>query len=321
MLFRSLDPRDDHFRLIEKLALKPELSFESGWARYTLKQHRQMADIISDRFPGASVHLPYAGLYPDQEESVKAKKELMLKAVETAGLYNPDHLIGHPGFRGISDSVLGRKKFPGFKRTDLEGLGQTPALWWLEQTTELWGAVLENTEAKLYLENTQEHSPCPLLILLDKLGPEASFCLDFGHWFHYAMGRHWDNLDHWLELSAAKLSHVHVHDNNGESDQHRALGDGLIDYRKISALLRKHSLQPTMTLENHFAEDLKKSCAYLGQNPLWIKSNERQNYNQPLSCSPFTVISGQEDPEKREFTQAEDLAEEISRPTEAAGGF
>jgi sugar phosphate isomerase/epimerase len=279
-----------------------------------------MAEIIKDRFPGASVHLPYAGLYPGREESFTAKKDLMLKAVEIAELYNPDHLIGHPGFRGISDSVLGRKKFPGFKRTDLEGLSQTPALWWLEQTTELWGAVLENTGAKLYLENTQEHSPYPILHLLEKLSPKASFCLDFGHWFHYAMGRHWDNLDHWLTLSASKLSHVHVHDNNGESDQHRALGDGLMDYQKISALLGKHSLKPTMTLENHFAEDLKKSYAYLTQNPLWSAKNERQDCNQHLSHGPVAGISGPNDMKTREFIPAEDTAEEISPPTKAMAG-
>jgi sugar phosphate isomerase/epimerase len=296
LLFRSLKTSDEHFRLIENLGLFPEINFESGWNRFSRNQHRDMAKLILDHFPGSSIHLPYNGLYPRQEETIEPKKDLLLKALELAELYSPDHLIGHPGFRGISDSVLGQKKYPGFKRDELEGLSQSPAPWWLDQTVYLWSEVLKNTSAKLYLENTHEHSPHALMVLLENLPPRAQFCLDFGHWFHYAMGRHWDNLELWLQICHSKLKHVHVHDNNGEADQHLPLGLGLIDYRMVRRLLKQFNLQPSLTLENHFVADLQKSFAVISRNPLWsipkeleeladlAESDLGQSLNSDLVC-------------------------------------
>jgi sugar phosphate isomerase/epimerase len=272
--FWSIEPDDAHLLLLEKLGLRPELSFESGWSRLSFAQHRQKAALLLDRFPSVSVHLPYAGLYPGEEEYSEAARSKMLRAAETAALYRPDHLIAHPGYRSITDSVLGRKKFPGFKRDNLENLAQTPAQWWLDRSLALWPEVISISQAPLYLENTQEYSPVPIMILLTHLGPKARFCLDFGHWFHYAMGRHWDNLDYWLSLAGRFIKHVHVHDNNGESDQHLALGRGLIDYGQIRRLLKKHRLKPTLTVENHRPASLAESWEILAQDPLWLAGEE-----------------------------------------------
>jgi sugar phosphate isomerase/epimerase len=271
MPFKALDPASQHFRLIKNLGLSPEISFETGWADYSLSRHREMAKAIRDHFPRAAVHLPYRGLNFGREDNLAAKKSSMLKAVETANLYAPRHLVGHPSFEALTDSVLGPKKYPGFKRDNLTGLSQTPAPGWLARSIAVWSAVLKATDARLYLENTHEHSPEPIMVLLGNLDGRAGFCLDFGHWFHYAMGRHWDNLDFWLSRVAPKLAHAHVHDNNGEADQHLALGQGLIDYGKIRKSLIAYDLKPSFALENHQPMALLESFDALAQHPLWAE--------------------------------------------------
>ncbi|MDR1578306.1 MAG: sugar phosphate isomerase/epimerase [Deltaproteobacteria bacterium] len=269
----SLDPANPGFQLLQKLGLWPELSFESSWSKLSPDQFREKAKIVSDHFPGAAVHLPYGGLDFGRGDNFLEKKDRLLQATELAELFAPTHLIGHPNFQSLSDSVLGQKKYAGFKRGNLQGPSQTPAQWWLDRSISVWSAVLAVSSAQLRLENTYEHSPEPILILLHQLGERAGFCLDLGHWFYYAMGRHWDNLDFWLTQTATKLAHAHVHDNNGEGDQHRPLGQGLINYGRVRQLLAEKELRPPYTIENHRPQDLRASFNELTQNPLWRETD------------------------------------------------
>ncbi|MDR0548910.1 MAG: sugar phosphate isomerase/epimerase [Deltaproteobacteria bacterium] len=266
---KAINPARENFRLLQKLGLRPEISFESGWTNYSVQEHKTMAAIIADHFPGAAVHLPYGGLDFGRGDNFLAQKEALAKAAEIASFYRPHHVVAHPSFRSLTDSVLGVKKYPGFTRDNLDGLSQIPAQNWLNRSKTVWSEVSRTLGCLLYLENTHEHSPLPLIHLLEILGDQAGFCLDFGHWFHYAMGRHWDNLDFWLERIGPFLAHVHVHDNNGEADQHLALGQGLIDYDKIRLELASRDLRPNMTIENYQAADLALSYETLTQRPLW----------------------------------------------------
>ncbi|MFH2129696.1 MAG: sugar phosphate isomerase/epimerase family protein [bacterium] len=56
-----------------------------------------------------------------------------------------------------------------------------------------------------------------------------------------------------MENVFSKIAHVHVHDNLGgnsvKDDLHLALGDGIVDYPRILALLKKKGYQSTITME------------------------------------------------------------------------
>ncbi|MDR2142467.1 MAG: TIM barrel protein [Deltaproteobacteria bacterium] len=268
---QDIDPNNKHFRLLTQLSLKPEISLESGWKNHTPAQFQRMAAIIQDFFPAAAVHLPYGELDFGRGDNFQAKKDLLLQALDLANLFAPRHLIGHPSYQSLTDSILGPQKFTGLKRDNLAGPRHIPAPKWLDRSLSVWGEILRNTEARLYLENTREHSPEPLMILLRQLGHRASFCLDFGHWFHYAMGLHWDNLGLWLTMTSSHLAHAHVHDNNGEGDQHLAVGQGRINYDQVRRLLLERDLRPSLTLENHNPIELKASYDILAKNPLWLE--------------------------------------------------
>ncbi|MBU2643825.1 sugar phosphate isomerase/epimerase [bacterium] len=56
-----------------------------------------------------------------------------------------------------------------------------------------------------------------------------------------------------MENVFSKIAHVHVHDNLGgnsvKDDLHLALGDGIVDYPRILALLKEKGYQSTITME------------------------------------------------------------------------
>ncbi|MDR1871305.1 MAG: sugar phosphate isomerase/epimerase [Deltaproteobacteria bacterium] len=268
---------NERFKLIESLGLWPEIYFEGNWYDYSKDQYLSMARLVKERFPQTGAHLPYQGLDFWRGETFPKALERFLIAVDYALLFNPKHFVAHPNYKSLTDSILGQKKYAGFTRDNLNGPAQTPSKIWVERSLMVWSAVLNSSDARLFLENTQQHSPKAILTLLDSLGPRSGFCLDLGHWFYYAMGHHWRNLDFWLDETAPKLAHLHVHDNNGDGDQHLAIGHGLIDYDLVRTLLAERGLKPSMTLENHFSNDLKTSFDILTRHPLWVSDDDHQS--------------------------------------------
>jgi sugar phosphate isomerase/epimerase len=55
------------------------------------------------------------------------------------------------------------------------------------------------------------------------------------------------------------ISHVHLHDNTGESDMHIAFGEGVINHKKVFAAFREIKYKKALCLEMLYEEDLKKS--------------------------------------------------------------
>jgi sugar phosphate isomerase/epimerase len=118
---------------------------------------------------------------------------------------------------------------------------------------------------RLFLENTIERSPWPILRILEGLPAEgAGFCLDVGHWHSLGMGAEFGNLPEWAALSKGRLGHIHIHDNDGTADQHLPIGKGRIDFGLLWELLRRHGLDPSATVENPAPRGLSLSARYLG---------------------------------------------------------
>ncbi|MDR1545785.1 MAG: sugar phosphate isomerase/epimerase [Deltaproteobacteria bacterium] len=269
LYFRSLRLQDEHFLTLKRLGLKAEIYFEYGWDRLSASAHRELAARVKGELPGCGLHLPYAGLIPGERDDDGAMAAQMARALETAARYQPDHLVAHAYYDELNHAAGGPRKFLGLKKSDLLGPPHAPAESFLENSQKFWLKVLDASPARLLLENTHEHSPLSIKALLDRLPPRAEMCLDLGHWFYYAMGRHWDNLAQWLALCAARVGHLHLHDNDGESDRHQGLGQGLIDWTMVRKALAEHGLTPSYTLENHRIEALAQSCAFLEANPLF----------------------------------------------------
>ena len=55
-----------------------------------------------------------------------------------------------------------------------------------------------------------------------------------------------------------RASHIHIHDNNGLSDQHLALGDGTIDWAKTGKTIAR-DYSGVIVVEGRSIEEAKKS--------------------------------------------------------------
>lgn len=269
LYFRSIRKRDQHFQALAGLGIKAEIYFEYGWALLAKEDHKRLAEIIRGELPGCAVHLPFHGFEPGRPDPAGFQVSDILRCLDIVALYEPDHLIAHASYDPRIYSAAGPGAIAVPKNDSLTGPMHVPSSAFLNNSATFWLSVLDASPAKLYLENTHEHSPLAILSVLSLLNDRASMCFDIGHWFHYAMGRHWDNLATWLEMAGDRIDHIHIHDNDGTGDQHRGLGDGSLDLPKIWSLFSKYIREPSFTLENHKLEGLLKSVAYLEEHPLF----------------------------------------------------
>ena len=121
-----------------------------------------------------------------------------------------------------------------------------------------WQKVLAGRGIEVYLENSSGHTPEVLAAEVDTIGlPQVGACLDVGH-AHYQGS---SPLHRWVEVLGPRLRHLHLHDNDGNSDQHLAMGAGTMDWPPLFAALRWQGLRPTATLEVETVPDIAASRA------------------------------------------------------------
>ena len=139
--------------------------------------------------------------------------------------------------------------------SDDEALEQRGLAGWVERHSAFWRDVLAGRSIEVYLENSWGHSPELLAAEVDGIDlPNVGACLDVGH-AHLQGG---SPLDQWVDVLGPRIRHMHLHDNDGGSDQHLATGDGTIDWHRLVAALRRNGLTPAATLE---VEGVSKSAA------------------------------------------------------------
>lgn len=121
--------------------------------------------------------------------------------------------------------------------------------WFLSRSQAFWRALIPEVPAgmTICLENVMEPEPSFLTGIVRAVSdPRLRICLDLGH-ANTCVSK--VPAADWLSACAPYLSHVHLHNNNGDRDLHAALFDGTLD---IAALLRQLQAQApaaTCTLE------------------------------------------------------------------------
>jgi sugar phosphate isomerase/epimerase len=99
---------------------------------------------------------------------------------------------------------------------------------------------------RVLLENIPNELSAPekLLQLINTLHlDDLGICFDFGH-AHIG-----GSVEQALEILKNHVFSTHVHDNQGEKDDHLFPGEGTIDWKRAMALLRKASRVPPLVLE------------------------------------------------------------------------
>lgn len=211
--------------------------------------NRRRVSILKDL--GETYGLKYSVHAPFADVNIASPSKIILKAVlkrleisiVNASALNAYVWVFHPGAKtGIS------MFYPGMD--------------WLQnrKTAQLLYRIADEHGVKIAIENVPE--PYPFVMksveqftkFYEEVNEDIGMVLDVGH----------ANLngqtESFLETLADRIVHVHVSDNDGESDQHLGIDYGTIDWQNVANVLRRVSYDGVVVVESveHVGESVKK---------------------------------------------------------------
>lgn len=131
---------------------------------------------------------------------------------------------------------------------------------WAESNSRYWSDICSaHRDVNIYLENMFDESPELLGRVADNLEtvPNFGVCLDLAHAFLSDVA-----IPDWIRRLAKHVRHIHINDNDGREDLHRAVGSGSIDW----SVLKSKELfcnDPSLLIEVSGEERLRSSLRYL----------------------------------------------------------
>jgi sugar phosphate isomerase/epimerase len=158
--------------------------------------------------------------------------------------YNQSYLYSQ--YHGISKVV--------FHSDYLSGIESTKA--WVKRKARLWKTFLEDkpSDFRMYIENFVDDTPSLLAELHDEVCDDRfRICLDTGHAFCNSS----ITLKDWVTTLGRRIEHVHLHNNDKNSDKHWSLGSGLMDMADTLGHIHAYSNAQILVLECDFEESLK----------------------------------------------------------------
>ncbi len=231
--------------------LQPEIGFE-GLCLYEEKEEEfiRIAKILQENNLECTMHAPFFDLAPGALDPhiLKASRNKLRKAFQLIEIFKPRSIVCHLNYE--SDKQ-------GYKQEEWE----TAAY---ETWHELSQAAARHNSI-LMLENTYEKNPAAHETILSRLDSKsARFCLDVGHLMSFAK----TDWQEWLPRLSPWLGQLHLHDNDGNGDDHIGMGLGSFDFESLFQFLARNKMRPIITLEPHSEEALWQSLAYLKQTKL-----------------------------------------------------
>jgi sugar phosphate isomerase/epimerase len=234
-----LIPRQDE---IISRGVNPEIYFSSA-ALDTCQDVdvRHLGDALKKAGLSYTFHAPFMDLAPGGVDSKirRATQERLEHILHLAALIRPAAVVFHP-------------EYDPWRHNEVFDL-------WFHGSIAMWTPLVKEAEkigVTLALENIFDQEPETLKKLLDAINsPRCGFCFDTGHWLIFSK-RDWKE---WIEVLGGRLIEVHLHDNNGEEDQHLPPGDGKFDFTGFFRHLLTQRFSPLYTLEVHQEEDLPRS--------------------------------------------------------------
>jgi sugar phosphate isomerase/epimerase len=195
----------------------------------------RMGKLLAERSLATFTHGPFLGLDIASLDAHIAEYSAacLARGLEvTAGLGGPVMVV-HTNYS------------PRFSRAGLRE--------WLGNWSERMGPILEKARGlgvRVALENVWEERPEVLAHLIEVLPDrDAMVCLDTGHICAFSRLP----AARWWELLGERAIALHLHDNDGSSDDHLPPGRGIFDFPALAETLRGRSPMPLMTFEVELA--------------------------------------------------------------------
>ncbi len=209
-----------------------------------IAKYRQTAKLFADSGLKITFHAPFMDLRPGalDDKIRQASIDRLKQVFDFIPYYQPLKIVCHPSFDRLY-----------YVSCDEE---------WLEASTQTWLALIAlidgEAKTKIALENVYEREPSVLRKLFERLDSDRiCFCFDTGHFNVFAR----TELKVWLAELGKYLGHLHLHDNNGEKDEHLPVGSGTFPFAGFFEKLREIKASPTITLEAHAEDNLWESLS------------------------------------------------------------
>ena len=200
----------------------------------------EFASLLDGHTGHRGIHAPYEGFHvgvPDRRLG-QAMAERFLQALEFAAAVGASHMVLHSPFLYFGTALTVHRASDCQRLTELvqRNLAQ------VVEAAQAQGCIL-------VFENICDLNPGPLDALVRAFAsPWVRRSLDTGH-ANLMRSRGGPPADVWVEEAGELLAHVHLADNDGESDRHWACGEGTINWRSTFAALARLEATPRLILE------------------------------------------------------------------------
>jgi len=206
----------------------------------SVDRHRQAIAPIESH----ALHGPFADLCPGSFDAMvrDIAKDRFELAYNVAAQLNIAHIILHHGY------VPGTS-FPHR---------------WLPRFATFWQTFLERKSGQVsfHIENMLEHDPILLSDVIAAIDrPNVDICLDVGH----AHCNSKTPVLEWIVHLGNQIGYVHLHNNNGEYDEHLALGEGTMPMEEVCHALLEYAPNAIWAIEAQTAY-IEQSYQWLGEH-------------------------------------------------------
>jgi sugar phosphate isomerase/epimerase len=232
----------DNLPLILERRINPEVFLPADVLDNLIPEElAAMADALARNGRHCTIHGPFMDLNPGSAEPLlrQATMHRFHQALDAAAILKPRVMVLHPGY-------------------DKWRYGSAQDIW-LSNSLESWRQVVERAEkigCVIAVENIFEDEPATIRALLEEIdSPWLRHCFDVGHWNLFASV----GLEEWFAELGAFIAEAHIHDNQGQKDDHAAIGEGNIDFPLFFRLMKEYAPDAIWTIEAHSREALEKA--------------------------------------------------------------
>ena len=235
-----------------KLGLNPEIGLDGySLGHYPPRAFAGAARAFRQAGRRLTVHGPFQDMLPGalDDGMLAVTRSRLRQAWRYLPVLQPVAVVCHLGYE---------ERYYGWNRE--AWLGRAAATW-----KELAARAAAHGAAVM-LENVYEQDPEIFLEVLDRVrAPNLQVCFDVGHLLAFSTG----DFPRWLRTLAPVIGQLHLHDNDGDHDTHKALGTGRVPVQEVLEYLAGAGTRPLITLEPHQEGSLNPSLKYLASIWPW----------------------------------------------------
>ncbi len=229
-----IDLMERYFDLVLKNRVQPEIGLSAdALDRYSFKEFQTVAARLASEGLSTTLHAPFMDLCPASRDPLirRASRDRLRRAFDLIVEFHPRSVVCHLGFE---------------PRMHLESLDL-----WVDGWLNFWeecGPLFREQGIRMNIENVFEWDSQVFEAVFDRIPPEdMGFCFDTGHCVAFSRIT-WQE---WMEKLGDRLGQIHVHDNLGDFDEHRAVGEGTFPFEPFFRDLAAEGRRPIVTLEAH----------------------------------------------------------------------